>query len=112
MSMGVSYRLAKVGCTSVALACTIRGMALTISNVRQNLFALADAAAQGELVEFTHKGRTFRLTVEPKMSKLDRLKGLDLLPEGVTQEDLDQALQEVGKEAYAAWEKNQRIFDE
>ncbi|MBM3760129.1 MAG: hypothetical protein FJW36_07765 [Acidobacteria bacterium] len=87
-------------------------MGLTISQVRQNLFALADAAAKGELVEFTHKGRTFRLTVEPKMSKLDRLKGLELLPEGIKQVDLDRALKEVGGEAYGAWEKNQRISDE
>ncbi|MCX6612709.1 MAG: hypothetical protein NTW74_17895 [Acidobacteria bacterium] len=86
-------------------------MTLTISKVRQNLFSLAEAAARGENVEFAYQGTTFRLVAEKKVSKLSRLKPLDILPPGVTFDDLEKALKENKKEALAAWERNQEKLE-
>ena len=62
---------------------------MTISKARQNLFALAEAAARGEKVEFVHKGNTIKLVAEKKPSKLARLAQIEplfTLPPGVTWE--------------------------
>lgn len=79
-------------------------MSLTISKARQSLFALVDAADRGEKVGFTHKGRTFFIVAEKKPSKLSRLKPLDILPAGVTIEDVDTALSTLPSD----WERNNR----
>ena len=82
-------------------------MTLTISKVRQNLFSLAEAVARGEKVEFAYQGTTFQLVAENKVSKLSRLKPIDLLAPGVSLDDVERALVESSKEAQAAWERNQ-----
>ncbi len=82
-------------------------MTLTISKVRQNLFSLAEAAARGEKVEFAYQGTTFRLVAEKNVSKLSRLKPMEIFAPGLNSDDLEQALAEVSKEAQAAWERNQ-----
>ena len=86
-------------------------MTLTISKVRQNIFSLAEAAARGEKVEFSYQGTTFRLVAEKKVSKLSRLKPMDILAPGVTFDDLEKALKKNKKEALAAWERNQEKLE-
>ena len=80
-------------------------MNLTISAVRQNLFALAAAAAKGERVEFNYKGTTFRLVAADQPSKLSRLEAMDMFPEGVTSEDVEAALKKAGAEEAAKWDR-------
>ena len=77
----------------------------TISQVRQNIFTLAAAAASGERVEFVHKGTTFRLVADNLPSKLSRLETMDLYPEGVTSDDVEAALRHSAAEQAAAWDK-------
>ncbi len=86
-------------------------MTLTISKVRQNLFSLAEAAARGERVEFSYQGTTFRLVAEKKVSKLSRLKPMDIFAPGFNPDDLERALEENSKEALAAWERNQEKLE-
>ena len=81
-------------------------MSLTISKARQTLFTLVDAAGRGEKVEFTHQGRKFFIVAESNLSKLSRLKPMDILPPGSTIEDLDQALKSIQTETITAWERN------
>lgn len=79
-------------------------MSLTISKARQSLFTLVEAADRGEKVEFTHKGRKFFIVAEKKPSKLSRLTPLDILPAGVTIEDIDNAL----SSSQTDWERANR----
>ena len=51
-----------------------RGMKVTITEFRNNLFKLVEKVIAGESVEFVHRGTTIRLVVpEGRLSKLDRL---------------------------------------
>jgi len=81
-------------------------MNTSISKARQNLFSLADAAAKGEKVEFVHKGQVFQIVPVDRPSKLARLKPMNLLPEGMTFDDLEQARKDIRQEAILAWEQN------
>ena len=82
-------------------------MSLTIAKVRQNLFALADAAARGERVEFAYKGTRFRLVAERKVSKLSRLTPLAVLAEGVTLDSLESDLKDLKTQLQMDWEQRQ-----
>ena len=82
-------------------------MSLTITKARQNLFALAEAAARGERVEFSYKGTKFRLVAERKVSKLSRLKPLEVLAEGVTLDSLERDLKVLKTQIQVDWEHRQ-----
>ena len=82
-------------------------MSLTITEARQNLFALAEAAARGERVEFSYKGTKFRLVAERKVSKLSRLKPLAVLAEGVTLDSLERDLKGLKIQLPVEWEQRQ-----
>jgi len=84
-------------------------MNTSISKARQNLFALADQAAKGEKVEFVHKGQVFQIVPVDRPSKLARLKPMKVLSDGMTFDDLEQALKELPEEVMAAWEKNNSL---
>lgn len=51
-------------------------MSVTISEFRKELFQLVEKAAQGEVVEFTHKGNVFTVTPKKKRNRLDGYVGL------------------------------------
>jgi len=92
--------------------CEVRyniAMNTSISKARQNLFALADQAAKGEKVEFVHKGQVFQIVPVDRPSKLARLKPMKVLSDGMTFDDLEQALKELPEEVMAAWEKNNSL---
>ncbi len=82
-------------------------MSLTITKARQNLFALAEAAARGERVEFAHKGTKFRLVAERNVSKLSRLKPLAVLAEGVTLDSLQKDFKDLKTQLQMDWEQRQ-----
>jgi antitoxin (DNA-binding transcriptional repressor) of toxin-antitoxin stability system len=54
-------------------------MVVTITQFRQQLFALVERAAKGETVEFLHKEQRFRLVPETATSKLGRIGPLDII---------------------------------
>jgi hypothetical protein len=100
-----------VSCTTFGGRSYNQGTALTISKVRQNLFALADAASRGEKVQFNYKGNTFQLVAEKKPSKLARLartKPLFTLAPGDSIGKIEADWQKVKDEMYADWEKKSR----
>jgi hypothetical protein len=82
-------------------------MTLTISKVRQNLFSLAEAAARGETVEFSYQGTKFRLVAENKISKLSRLKPMDILAPGVSLDSLQADMKAEKAKLAAEWEARQ-----
>ncbi len=82
-------------------------MTLTISKVRQNLFSLAEAAARGEKVEFAYQGTKFRLVAENKVSKLSRLKPMDILAPGVSLDSLQADMKAEKAKLAAEWEARQ-----
>ena len=84
-------------------------MNTSISKARQNLFALADQAAKGEKVEFVHKGQVFQIVPVDRPSKLARIKPINVLPDGVTFDDLEQTMKDLQNEVLAAWEKNNTL---
>ena len=79
-------------------------MAVTITKFRQNLFQLADQALNGETIEFIHKGVTFKVIPETKVSKLSRLTAENIYAPGVDP-DSDYDSSELLKEMEALWEK-------
>jgi hypothetical protein len=81
-------------------------MYTSISKARQNLFAMADSAAEGEKVGFIHKGQTFHIVPADLPGKLARIKPIDCLPEGMTFDDFEKSHQEMRQEVIEAWEKN------
>jgi len=78
-------------------------MNVTITDLRRNLFKLADRALAGETVEFLYKGVVFRLAPETNRSKLENLSGQPVVAGGV---DLDNATRNLLKEMEAEWEKD------
>ena len=79
-------------------------MRVTITQFRQELFRLADAAINGQKVQFVYKGVVFRVQPEgTQTKKLDRLVGQPTLAPDV---DLKQASKELAAEMEAAWLKD------
>lgn len=80
-------------------------MTTSISKARQNLFSLVEQAANGERVEFVHKGQVFQIVPVDRPSKLARLKPpAEPLPHGQTIEDLEEARKEMRNEITRNWE--------
>jgi antitoxin (DNA-binding transcriptional repressor) of toxin-antitoxin stability system len=79
-----------------------KGMEVTITQFRRELFDLVNQAMNGAEVWVTHKGRRFRIEPEkPKGSKLARLTKCDYL---VNVDVPDDGL--LLKEMTKAWEKD------
>jgi antitoxin (DNA-binding transcriptional repressor) of toxin-antitoxin stability system len=79
---------------------------VSVSDFRKNLFALLERAANGELVEFTHRDRSFRLVQQQTSSKLSRLTRNDFLVGSI--EDVETAQAELSKRTRSAWERKWR----
>ncbi len=76
-------------------------MTTTITELRRNLFDLADKALGGEPVEFTYKGKVLRMTPKKKISKLSRLTPMPVVNPDLS--DLDQAARELYREMEKEW---------
>lgn len=75
--------------------------ALTISELRREIFKAADRALEGESVAFTHKGKTLHVVAEERPSRLARLTRCTLVAPGT---DLDKASGELLGEMQREWE--------
>ena len=89
--------------TSSVHECYNQIVRVPITRFRKDLFGLADAALEGELIEFVHKGVVFQVIPERKKSKLARLKGLRVVAED---SDLAGANRDLMREMEAKWEKD------
>ena len=78
-------------------------MRVTITELRKDLFRIADRALAGEPVEFTYKGVVFKMAPDTRSSKLARLTGQKVVAPGA---DLEKASRRLLKEMEAEWEKD------
>jgi antitoxin (DNA-binding transcriptional repressor) of toxin-antitoxin stability system len=78
-------------------------MEVTITQLRQDLFKLAERALAGEPVKFTYKGIVFSLEPEAKPSKLAKLTKQNVV---AARTELDTASAELFKEMEVEWEKD------
>ncbi len=79
-----------------------KGMKVTSTEFRKNLFQIVERALHGELIEIMHKGRLIKLVPGDKPSKLSRLVTRDTI---VSPENLDRAQAELDDEMRTSWEK-------
>jgi hypothetical protein len=80
-------------------------MVVPISKFRREIFSLTEAALQGNVVEFVHKGVKFRVTPERINDKLSKLTALEVInPEY----DLNSAMGTLRQEMQDAWEHDWR----
>ena len=78
-------------------------MRVTITKLRQELFHLVDQAMEGQPLEFVHKGVVFKVTPEPKPSKLSKLTAQRVVAPGAS---IKRAGQELLKAMKSDWEKD------
>jgi hypothetical protein len=78
-------------------------MAVPISQFRKDIFSLAEAALKGAVVEFTHKGVTFKVVPEKQADKIGNITPLQVInPEY----NLESAVSELRTEMEKEWEKD------
>ena len=68
---------------------------MNATNLRKNLFQVLDGASNGDNVEFSHKGVTFRIVLASASSRLSRLVVREATTKNFSPSDSD---------AQAAWE--------
>jgi len=80
-------------------------MAVPISQFRKDIFALTEAALKGKVVEFTHKGVTFKVVPESQKttSKTANITPLQVINPKF---DLESAATELRAEMEKEWEKD------
>jgi len=76
---------------------------VTITELRKDLFRIADQALAGEPVEFTYKGVVFKMAPDTRSSKLARLTGQKVVAPGA---GIENASRRLLKEMEAEWEKD------
>ncbi|MBC8164908.1 MAG: hypothetical protein H7Y20_03425 [Bryobacteraceae bacterium] len=80
-------------------------MPLAISQFRKDLFNLADAALQGEQVEFIHRGVRFRIVPElQKKSLQERITPMQVISSDNS--NLEEGSRLLHEEMQRAWEKD------
>lgn len=80
-----------------------RYMVVSISQFRKEIFSLAEAALKGSVVEFTHKGVTFKVLPEDSTDKLGNITPLQVInPEY----SLESGAAELRAEMEMAWQKD------
>jgi hypothetical protein len=80
-------------------------MSVPITKFRKNIFSFAEAALKGALVEFTHKGVTFKVVPEQSTDKLANVTPLEVI-NPVYGDDLESGAVELQKEMTKEWEKD------
>ena len=73
-------------------------MQITATNFRKDMFQVFERAKQGEEVLVSHKGEQFRLVPEKPVSKLSRLRPIQLLNPESTEVDEEKMKQEIWDE--------------
>lgn len=78
-------------------------MPVPITKFRKEIFSLAEAALNGKLVEFTHKGVTFKVTPEKPGDKLGNITPLQIINPAY---HIDSSETELLAEMEKEWEKD------
>jgi hypothetical protein len=76
-------------------------MAVPITRFRKEIFSFAEAALKGNVVEFVHKGVTFRVVPEKRADKLSNITPLQIV-----NPDYDLESSELFAEMEKEWEKD------
>ena len=80
-------------------------MQITATNFRKDMFQVFERAKQGEQVLVTHKGEQFRLVPEKPVSKLSRLRPIQLIHPESTDADDERMKEEIWAEIEAEWDE-------
>ena len=78
-------------------------MAVPISKFRKDIFSLTEAALKGTVVEFTHKGVTFKIVPAKPSDKLSNITPLEVINPNYS---LESAAAELQTEMEKEWEKD------
>ena len=78
-------------------------MVVPITQFRKEIFSLAEAALKGTVVEFTHKGVTFKVVPEKLTDKLSNITPLQVVNPDYS---LESAAIELRAEMQTEWEKD------
>ena len=78
-------------------------MVVPISQFRKDIFSLAEAALKGTVVEFTHKGVTFKVVPDRPSDKLSNISALQVINPHCS---LESAANELQAEMEKEWEKD------
>jgi hypothetical protein len=80
-------------------------MIVPISRFRKDIFSLAEAALKGTVVEFTHKGVTFRVIPEQSTDKIRNITPLEVINPAYG-DNLELGTVELRREMEEEWEKD------
>jgi len=80
-------------------------MAVPITKFRKDIFSFAEAALRGAVVEFTHKGVTFKVVHKQSTDKLSNVTPLEVINPAYGG-DLESGAVELQKEMTKEWEKD------
>jgi hypothetical protein len=80
-------------------------MVVPITQFRKDIFSLAEAALKGTVVEFTHKGVTFKVIPDKASDKLSNLTPLQVINPHYS---LESAAIELQTEMEKEWEEDWR----
>jgi len=80
-------------------------MPVPITKFRKDIFSFAEAALKGTVVEFTHKGVTFKVVPEQSTDKLASVTPLEVINPAYG-DDLESAAAELQNEMTKEWEKD------
>jgi hypothetical protein len=78
-------------------------MVVPITQFRKDIFSLAEAALKGAVVEFTHKGVTFKVVPEKPTDKVSNITPLQVIN---PQYSLESAASELRTEMEKEWQKD------
>ena len=78
-------------------------MAVPISQFRKDIFSLAEAALKGTVVEFTHKGVTFKVIPNKPSDKVSNITQLQVINPHYS---LESAANDLQAEMEKEWEKD------
>jgi hypothetical protein len=78
-------------------------MAVSITRFRKDIFSLTEAALKGNVVEFVHKGVTFRVVPDRPIDKLSNITPLKLINPDY---NLESAATELLAEMEREWEED------
>jgi hypothetical protein len=78
-------------------------MVVPISQFRKDIFSLAEAALKGTVVEFTHKGVTFKVIPDKPSDKVSNITPLEVINPHYS---LESAAKELQAEMKKEWEKD------
>jgi hypothetical protein len=78
-------------------------MIVPITKFRRDIFSLAEAALKGDVVEFIHKGVTFKVTPEAPADKLSNVSRLQVINPDY---EMESSKTELFAEMQKEWEKD------